>query len=114
MTSEINEKEFDRGVIEYEGLQVCLVRKIQITNASLSQDGIQRIFMTKEYQNDDVREHEEIDDKLMQIYERNDSFLANCFDGEYYTCRLLKNLQKGKEYCLEGFNILLTFFLLAC
>lgn len=70
MTSEINEKEFDKGVIEYEGLPVCLVRKIQITKASLSQDGIQRIFMTKEYQNGNVEEHKEIDDKLMQIYER--------------------------------------------
>ena len=95
MTSEINEKEFDRGVIEYEGLPVCLVRKIQITKASLSQDRIQRIFMTKEYQNGDVREHEEIDDKLMQIYERNDSFLVNCYAGEYYSCRFAEKPPKG-------------------
>lgn len=101
MTSEINEKEFDRGVIEYEGLPVCLVRKIQITKASLSQDRIQRIFMTKEYQNGDVREHEEIDDKLMQIYERNDSFLVNCFDGEYYSCRFAEKPPKG-ERILSG------------
>ena len=72
MKSEIYEKEFDKGVIEYEGLPVCLVRKIQITKSSLSKDGIRRIFMAKEYQNGDVREHEEIDDRLMQIYERND------------------------------------------
>ena len=101
MTSEINEKEFDRGVIEYDGLPVCLVRKIQITKASLSQDGIQRIFMTKEYQNNDFREHEEIDDKLMQIYERNDSFLVNCFDGEYYACRFAEKPPKG-ERILSG------------
>ena len=50
MTREIYEKEFDKGVIEYDGLPVCLVRKIQITKVSLSKDGIQRIFMTKEYQ----------------------------------------------------------------
>ena len=95
MKSEIYEKEFDKGVIEYEGLPVCLVRKIQITKSSLSKDGIQRIFMTKEYQNGDVREHEEIDDKLMQIYERNDSFLLNCYDGEYYSCRFAEKPPKG-------------------
>ena len=95
MTSEIYEKEFDKGVIEYEGLPVCLVRKIQITKTSLSKDGIQRIFMTKEYQNGDVREHEEIDDKLMQIYEGNDSFLVNCYGGGYYACRFAEKPPKG-------------------
>ncbi len=101
MTSEIYEKEFDRGVIEYDGLPVCLVRKIQITKVSLSKDGIQRIFMTKEYQNGDVQEHEEIDDKLLEIYERNDRFLVNCFDGEYYSCRFAEKPPKG-EMILSG------------
>lgn len=101
MTSEIYEKEFDKGVIEYEGLPICLVRKIQITRLSLSKDGIQRIFMTKEYQNNDVNEHEEIDNALMQIYEKNHSFLANCYDGRYYDCRFAEKPPKG-EGILSG------------
>lgn len=74
MASEIYEKEFDKGVIEQERLLIYIVRKIQVIRLSLSKDGIQRIFMTKEYQNNEVNEYKEIGNALMQIYEKNHLF----------------------------------------
>lgn len=97
MNDDIFEKEFDKGVIEYGGRPVCLVRNIHFTKLSLSKDKIQRVFMTKKYQNNDISEHEEIDEKLMQIYENGDSFLLNCYDeNEYYSCEFSEKPPRGQ------------------
>ena len=97
MSNEIFEKEFDKGVIEYGGRPVCLVCNIQFTKLSLSKDKIQRVFMTKKYQNNDISEHEEIDEKLMQIYGNGDSFLLNCYDeNEYYSCEFCEKPPRGQ------------------
>ena len=51
--------------------------------------------MTKEYQNGDVEEYEEINHKLMLIYGKNDSFLVNCYGGGYYACIFAEKPPKG-------------------
>ena len=53
--------------------------------------------MTKEYQNSDVAEHKEIDDKLMQIYEKNNSLLLNCYNRWYYACKFVEKPSKGEK-----------------
>ena len=92
MASEIYEKEFDKGVIEYGGWPICLVRKIQI--AKFLEDGTYHVFMTKKYQNNNVEEHNEIDEKLMQIYEKGSHFTLNCYE-EYYSCKLVEKPPNG-------------------
>lgn len=96
MTSEIYEKEVSNGVIEYGSRHVCKVRRIQVTKLSLASDGIQRVFMTKEYQNNDKKEHDEIDGELIAIYEKNDAFIVNCYDEGYYSCRFGEKPPKGQ------------------
>lgn len=98
MSSELFEKEFINGVIEYGGRPICKIGKIQITKLSLEKEGIQHIFMDKIYQNNDENEHMEIDEDLINIFEKGDIFNVNCYEedmGVYYTCKFTERPPKG-------------------
>lgn len=98
MSSELFEKEYINGVIEYGGRPICKVNKIQITKLSLEKEGIQHIFMDKVYQNNDENEHREIDEELIDIFNKEDTFNVNCYDGdvsEYYSCKFSEKPSKG-------------------
>lgn len=99
MSSELFEKEFISGVIEYGGRPICKISKIQITKLSLEKEVIQHIFMDKLYQNNNENEHREIDEDLINIFNKEDEFNVNCHDddfSEYYTCKFTKKPSKGQ------------------
>jgi CO dehydrogenase/acetyl-CoA synthase beta subunit len=107
MSSELFEKEYINGVIEYGGRPICKVSKIQITKLSLEKEGIQHIFMDKVYQNNDENEHREIDEELIDIFNKEDTFNVNCYDGDvsaYYSCKFCEKPSKG--FCIISARII--------
>ncbi len=98
MTSEIYENEFSSGIIEYKGSPICKISRIQITKIELEPNGIQHIFMRKEYQNNDLEEHNEIDNDLINIFDNEEYIAVLCYDDNNsinYNCKFTEKPAKG-------------------
>lgn len=99
MTSEIYEKEFNSGVIEYKGRPICKISKIQVTKVEFEPNRIKHIFMRKVYQNNDLKEHDEIDTDLINIFNDDEYFTVFCYndnDSMNYNCKFAEKPPKGE------------------
>ena len=89
----IYEKRYFDGYIEYKSFPVVKVTNILIFKRLKEENNL--ISMRKSYQNNNKEEHDEIDSKLQEIFENNDIFSLNIFDGGYYSCRFLEKPPEG-------------------